>query len=58
MFLLPGMDQPEVRRTPVSSYEECLAHITQMLALVQSHDGQTQKVFLGCEIAGVKTDPA
>lgn len=58
MLLLPGMDKPQVQRVPVASYEDCLKHIEQALALVKSHDGQEQKVVVACEITGVKSDPA
>ena len=58
MLLLPGMDKPQVQRVPVSSYEECLSHIAKALIMVKEHDGIEQKVFVGCEISGVKSDPA
>ncbi len=58
MFLLPGMDEPKVQRAPASSYEECLQLLSGMMAQVKSRDGQEQKIFLGCEVNGVKANPA
>ena len=58
MLLLPGMDKPNVQRVPVPSYDECVKVIEKLMAQVKEHDGIEQKVFVGCEISGVKSDPA
>ena len=58
MLLLPGMDKPNVQRVPVPSYDECLKVIEKLMVQVKEHDGIEQKVFVGCEISGVKSDPA
>ncbi len=58
MLLLPGMDQPNVQRKPVASYDECLQIVGQLMAQVKAHDGQEQKVIVACEVTGVKSDPA
>jgi hypothetical protein len=58
MLLLPGMDKPNVQRVPVPSYDECVKVIEKLMVQVKEHDGIEQKVFVGCEISGVKSDPA
>ena len=58
MLLLPGMDKPSVQRIPVPSYDECVKVIEKLMVQVKEHDGIEQKVFVGCEISGVKSDPA
>ena len=58
MLLLPGMDKPQVQRVPVPSYDECVKVIEKLMVQVKEHDGIEQKVFVGCEISGVKSDPA
>ena len=58
MLLLPGADHPNVQRLPVPSYDECVKVIGQLMEQVKAHDGIEQKVFVGCEISGVKSDPA
>ena len=58
MLLLPGMERPQIQRIPVSSYEACVQIIAGLMAQVKAHDGIEQKVFVGCEISGVKSDPA
>ena len=57
MLLLPGMDEPKVRRLPMQSYDECVQFVGRMMAQVKEHDGQEQKVVVGCEVTGVKADP-
>ena len=58
MLLLPGMDKPNVQRVPVPSYDECVKVIEKLMVQVKEHDGIEQKVFVGCEVSGVKSDPA
>jgi hypothetical protein len=58
MLLLPGMDKPQVQRIPVPSYDDCVKVIERLMVQVKEHDGIEQKVFVGCEISGVKSDPA
>ena len=58
VLLLPGMDKPQVQRVPVPSYDECVKAIEKLMVQVKEHDGIEQKVFVGCEISGVKSDPA
>ena len=58
MLLLPGMDKPQVQRVPVPSYDDCVKVIEKLMVQVKEHDGIEQKVFVGCEISGVKSDPA
>ena len=58
MLLLPGMDKPNVQRVPVPSYDECVKVIEKLMVQVKEHDGIEQKVFVGCEVTGVKSDPA
>ncbi len=58
MFLLPGMDEPKVQKIPVASYDQCLEIVGRWMAQVKERDGHEQKVFVGCEINGIKSDPA
>lgn len=58
MLLLPDMGAPKVQRIPVQSYDECLHLVGKLMAQVKEHDGIKQKVFVGCEITGVKSDPS
>lgn len=58
MMLLPGMDEPRVQRVPMPSYEACVRMVARLMATVKEHDGVEQKVVVGCEINGVKSDPS
>lgn len=58
MLLLPGMSEPKVARFPMESFEACALRVAEAGAGLKTHEGEAYIYFAGCEVTGVKADPA
>lgn len=58
LLMVPGMSEPRIFRTPMASYEECLAKVKEAGEALKAHEGEQYKYMVGCEVTGNKADPA
>ena len=57
-LLLPGMAAQVDTREPMDSLEACQARVGEALAAAKEHEGEQYKFLVGCELTGLKADPA
>lgn len=58
MLLAPGMSEPIVNKTPMATFEDCVASVAAQSTNVIKSEGKEYKVLVGCEISSTKSNPA